>query len=47
MVVVDGLLGRLVVSSVDRLLQVADVEDVGGCVVDETTELSRRRAGLV
>jgi hypothetical protein len=47
LVVVNGLLGRLVVTSVNRLLKVADVEDVGGCVVDETTDLSCRRAGLV
>ena len=44
---VNGLLGRLVKASVDRSLKVADVEDVGRSVVDETTELSRRRAGLV
>lgn len=44
---VDGLLGRLIVTSVDRLLKVADIEDVGRRVVDETTELSCRRASLV
>jgi hypothetical protein len=47
LVVVNGLLGRLVVASIDRLLKVADVEDVCRRMVDETTELSRRRAGLV
>jgi len=45
--VVNGLLRGLVEASVDGSLKVADVEDVGRRVVDETTELSCRRAGLV
>ena len=47
LVVVNRLLGRLVEPGVDGSLKVADVEDVGRRVVDETTELSCRRAGLV
>lgn len=47
LVVINGLLGRLVVTSVDRLLKVADVEDVSRGVVDETTDLACRRALLV
>ena len=47
LVVVNRLLGRLVEASVDGSLKVADVEDVGRRVVDETTKLSCRRAGLV
>ena len=37
----------MVEASIHRSLKVADVEDVSRRVVDETTELSRRRAGLV
>lgn len=37
----------MVEASVHRSLKVADVEDVSRRVVDETTELSCRRAGLV
>ena len=37
----------MVVASVNRLLKVADVEDVSRGVVDETTNLARRRALLV
>lgn len=44
---VNRLLRRLVVASVDGLLKVADVEDVSGGVVDETTDLACRRALLV
>ena len=44
---IDGLLGRLVVASVDRRLKVADVEEVGRRVVDKTTDLSRGRTRLV
>jgi hypothetical protein len=45
--VVNGLLGRLVVASVDGSLKVADVENVGRGMVHETTDLSRRRPSLV
>ena len=47
MVVVDRGLGRLVVAGVDGRLEVADVEDVGRGVVDETADLSRGGTGLV
>jgi hypothetical protein len=47
LVVVNRLLRRLVVASVDGLLKVADVEDVSRGVVDETTDLACRRALLV
>jgi hypothetical protein len=47
LVVVNRLLGRLVVASIDRLLKVADVEDVSRGVVDEATDLACRRALLV
>jgi hypothetical protein len=47
LVVVDRSLGRLIETGVDGSLEVADVEDVGGGVVDETAELSCGGAGLV
>ena len=47
LVVVDRAIRRLVVTSVNRSLQVADVKDVGGRVVNKTSDLSRRRSSLV
>lgn len=47
LIVVNGLLRRLVVASVDGSFQVADVEDVGRSVVDETSDLAGRRTSLL
>jgi hypothetical protein len=47
LVVVDRLFWRLVETGVYGGFEVADVEDVGRGMVDQTTELARGRAGLV
>ena len=46
LVVVNGSLRGLVETGVDGRLEVADVEDVGGGVVDETAELAGGGTGF-
>jgi hypothetical protein len=47
LVVINRSLRRLVVAGVDGSLEVANVEDVGGGMVDETADLACGGAGLV